>query len=510
MKIRLLAVSGLSLTFTFLAVAQSFAKNIDDTEFEKWKKKHNQEVSNFVEKYDKDFASFLKTRWVETDVIAGEQRDNQPKPKQTPEKQAEPVVDETPVEIVLPDIEPEQDTSEVPELPLPKDKVPDTKVKPPFYYVADDTDSSGKNIVGKSIEVSLLGQTLIMPKVTLPTLTIKKLSSGVIAELWLAMASSDYKPAIAAIEQASHDLKLDDWGNALLTHKFLISQTGLTQNERQLLTWFYLVKQGFDARVAFDKNEIYLLLNTAQTLFAQKFFTFDEQKYYFVDFAKTRPINIGSVYTYEQQYSSAKKAVKIDMRVAPLQGESDKTRVLKTKIGKQSVSVTAPYNSNYIDFLNFYPQVSMQYYFQAELPEQTKISLLSQLKQDIAGLSELEAANFLLHFVQTSLQYQTDQQQFNYENYLFAGETLHYPYADCEDRSVFFAYLVTHLMGNKVVGLQYDGHVATAVALKSKTSGSSFLINNVRYTIADPTFINANVGEVMTGFEGVEPELVIY
>jgi len=502
MKIKLLTISILSLTFTFLAIAQSFAKNIDNTEFEQWKKKHNKEVSNFVEKYDKDFASFLKTRWVETDVIAGEKRDNQPKPQQTPEKQPKPIIDDTPVEIVLPDIELPDVEPEVPEVLLPKDKVPGTKVKPPFYYVAEDS--------GKSIEVSLLGQTLFMPKVTLPKLSIKKLSSSAIAELWLAMAGSDYKPVVTAIEQASHDLKLDDWGNALLTHKYLISLAGLTQNERQLLMWFYLVKQGFDARVAFDKNEIYLLLNTAQTLFAQKFFTFDEQKYYFVDFAKTRPINIGSVYTYEQQYSSAKKAVKIDMRVAPLQGKSDKTRVLTTKVGKQSVSVTAPYNSSYIDFLNFYPQVSMQYYFQAELPEQTKMSLLSQLKQDIAGLSELEAANFLLHFVQTSLQYQTDQQQFNYENYLFAGETLHYPYADCEDRSVLYAYLVTHLMGNKVVGLQYDGHVATAVALKSKSTGSSFLINDVRYTIADPTFINANVGEVMTGFEGVEPELVIY
>ena len=93
------------------------------------------------------------------------------------------------------------------------------------------------------------------------------------------------------------------------------------------------------------------------------------------------------------------------MRVAPIQGKSDKTRVLTTKIGKQSVAVTAPYNSSYIDFLNFYPQVSMQYYFQAELPEQTKVSLLSQLKQQIAGLSELEAANFLLHFVQTKFNY---------------------------------------------------------------------------------------------------------
>lgn len=495
MKARLLTFTILSFSFAF--VVNALASNGNGNEFKKWTKKLNAEAASFIDQNDKDFALFLKEHWVQTKITDGQQRDIKPKPQKTPIKKSKPVVDKTPVKVVLPKIKP---------TPLDSKPVkPIVKVKRPFDYTAD----------GEGINVSLLGKTLLMPKITLPELNIgqasgKKLSSAVISELWLVMADNDVEQPIKALQQASQDLQLDDWGNALLTHKYLISSKKLSQNERQLFTWFYMVKQGFDARVAFDKNEVYLMLNAAQVLYEQKFFTFDKQRYYFVDFAKTRPINIGSVYTYELQHSSAKKKVAIDLKIAPVQGENDKVRILKTKINNQTVSVKAPYNSSYIDFLNYYPQVSMQYYFQAELPEQTKVSLLSQLKKDIAGLSELEAANFLLHFVQTSLKYQTDQQQFNYENYLFAGETLHYPYADCEDRSVLYAYLITHLMGNKVVGLQYDGHVATAVALKSKSTGSSFLINNVRYTIADPTFINANVGEVMTGYEGVEPELVIY
>jgi len=484
-------------SFTFVLAANSFATNTKDNEFEKWKKKHNKEAANFIDQYDKDFASFLKARWVQTDVIDGQERDNKPKPQKTPTKKSKPVVDKAPIKVVLPKIKP---------TPVePKPVQPIVTVKRPFDYTAD----------GEGVNVSLLGKTLLMPKITLPELNIgqasgKKLSSAVISELWLVMADNDVEKPIKALKQASQDLQLDDWGTALLTHKYLTSLKKLNQNERQLFTWFYMVKQGFDARVAFDKNEVYLMLNTAQVLYEQKFFTFDKQRYYFVDFAKTRPIKIGSVYTYELQHSSAKNKVEIDLKVAPVQGESDKVRMLKTKVNNQTVSIKAPYNSSYIEFLDFYPQIAMEYYFQAELPDQTKITLLNQLKQKIAGLSELQATNFLLHFVQTALQYKTDQDQFNYENYLFAGETLHYPYADCEDRSVLFAYLVTHLMGNKVVGLKYDGHIATAVALKSESTGSSFLLNNVRYTIADPTFINANVGEVMTGFEGVEPELVIY
>jgi hypothetical protein len=484
-----------------MCTAQSFADGTNSDEFEKWKKKHNQEAANFIDQYDKDFASFLKTRWVQTDVIDGQERDNKPKPQQTPTKKPEPVVDEDPVTVVLPESEPEK-IEPITVQPIKSEPI---KAKRPFDYAND----------GESADVLVLGQTLIMPQISLPKLNVgqssgKKLSSASISELWLVMAGSKFDIPIAALKQASQDLQLDDWGNALLTHKYLTSLKKLNQNERQLFTWFYMVKQGFDARVAFDKNEVYLMLNTAQTLYEQKFFTFDKQKYYFVDFAKTRPINIGSVYTYEQQHSSAKNKVGIDLTIAPVQGPSDKVRMLKTKVNNQAVSVKAPYNSSYIEFLDFYPQIAMEYYFQAELPDQTKITLLNQLKQKMTGLSELQATNFLLHFVQTALQYKTDQDQFHYENYLFAGETLHYPYADCEDRSVLFAYLVKHLLGNKVVGLQYDGHIATAVALKSKSDGDSFLVDGVRYTIADPTFINANVGETMTMYEGVTPKFVVF
>lgn len=504
MKTNLLMMGLLSLT---VFVGQPLeAKASELTEFEKWKKKHNKQVSNYVEQYDKDFASFLKNRWVEAEVVDGEKRDLKPKPKQTPTKQSKPVIEQQPVEIVLPDIVPDATPDIAPEQPpVPKAKPkakPKTSpvVKSPFDYAQGQ----------KSLTMSLIGQQIVMPKIELPRLAINKLSSANISELWLAMAGSEYQVAIAAIKQASDDLKLDDWGNALLTHKYLTQLERLNQNQRQLLSWFYLVKQGFDARVAFDKNQVYLLLHTKQTLFGQKFFTFDKQKYYFVDFAQTRPVQVGSVYTYEQQHSSATQSVSVDMSVAPLQGDSDKVRTLVTKINNQEISISAPYNSEYVAFLDFYPQVSMATYFKAELPEQTKVSLLSQLKQKLEGLSELQAVNFLLHFVQSSLQYKTDQEQFNYENYLFAGETLHYPYADCEDRSVLFAYLVKHLLGNKVVGLEYKGHVATAVALKSQINGNSFLLNDVRYTIADPTYINANVGETMTGYEGVEPKLVIF
>lgn len=76
----------------------------------------------------------------------------------------------------------------------------------------------------------------------------------------------------------------------------------------------------------------------------------------------------------------------------------------------------------------------------------------------------------------------------------FAEETLFYPYCDCEDRSILFSRLVRDILGLNVVLVYYPGHLATAVAFSEFVQGDFLMVDGVRYTIADPTYINAPVG----------------
>ena len=85
----------------------------------------------------------------------------------------------------------------------------------------------------------------------------------------------------------------------------------------------------------------------------------------------------------------------------------------------------------------------------------------------------MDAVNVLLRFVQTGFSYLTDSEQFGREKFMFPEETLSYPYSDCEDRSFLFAYLVSSLLGLDVIGLDYPGHVATAVKFSSPVSPSA-------------------------------------
>jgi hypothetical protein len=149
-------------------------------------------------------------------------------------------------------------------------------------------------------------------------------------------------------------------------------------------------------------------------------------------------------------------------------------------------------------------------YFGSDVYKVTATPLQKQLAVHMKGMSEQQAVNFLLRFVQTSLKYQTDEQQFGEENYLFPEETLFYPYSDCEDRAVLFAWLVQSLLGLQVVGLDYPGHVAAAVHFNETVSGDSVDYQGKRYVVTDPTYINASAGMTMPDFKNFRPTVINY
>ena len=158
--------------------------------------------------------------------------------------------------------------------------------------------------------------------------------------------------------------------------------------------------------------------------------------------------------------------------------------------------------------MNTYPQLDLKWYFKARVGAVMATALQNQLRDSIKGMDEQKAVNFLLRFVQTSLKYKTDEKQFGKENYLFPEETLRYPYSDCEDRAILFAWLVQTLLGLDVVGLNFPGHVATAVRFSSDVPGDAITYQGNRYIVSDPTYINASAGMTMPDYKNVKPGVI--
>ena len=148
-------------------------------------------------------------------------------------------------------------------------------------------------------------------------------------------------------------------------------------------------------------------------------------------------------------------------------------------------------------------------YANTPLDKHVKEKLYPVLKEKINGLSQLEAANKLLNWVQTAFVYEYDDKVWGHDRAFFAEETLYYPYCDCEDRSILFSRLIRDLLGLKTILVFYPGHLASAVCFTDNVSGDYITLNDKRYVITDPTYIGAPVGMTMPDMDNSQASVIL-
>jgi len=332
-----------------------------------------------------------------------------------------------------------------------------------------------------------------------------KPNNETIAEYWKKISNAKFESTLKKAESYKNSLALNDWGYCMLLYNIGNVINNGNEAESLLFTWFMLNKSGYDAKVGYLDNQIYLLLTSKDDIFGAPYFTIDNRRFYVMSL-DWKELQLGSMYTYEGDYPDANKIISLNMNTLPaLCGDVPKQ--VKFSYNGTDYTIKYTYNKNIVNFLNTYPHTSYPIYFNAPLMNESYASLVEQLKPILTGKTKSEALNILLRFVQTAFEYKTDQQQFGKEKCLFAEETLYYPYCDCEDRSIIFAYLVKKLLGLEVIGLDYPGHIATAVKIDN-VPGDYVTVNGKKYLICDPTYINANIGMSMPRYKNVKPEIV--
>ncbi len=162
------------------------------------------------------------------------------------------------------------------------------------------------------------------------------------------------------------------------------------------------------------------------------------------------------------------------------------------------ISATVSTNRSLIDFYNDYPlNDAWNYYAQASLSMPVKEQLYPLLQKAITGKDKATAPNILINWVQTAFTYKADDEQFGQEQPFFADETLYYPYCDCEDRATLYSVLVRDLLRLDVVLLYYPEHLATAVCFGDDTQGDHLMIDDHKYIVCAPTYIDATIGQAV-------------
>ena len=104
-------------------------------------------------------------------------------------------------------------------------------------------------------------------------------------------------------------------------------------------------------------------------------------------------------------------------------------------------------------------------------------------------------------------QYETDQKNHGFEKPYFFEENFIYDKNDCEDRAIFFSYLVWNALGLPCQLIQYPAHESVAVAAKSDIEGCDSDTAGGKFYRSAPTYQRSRIGQEMTRFKTTTPKI---
>lgn len=458
------------------------------TDFEAFKKQRQQDFKNFVEARDRDFAKFVKQRWEEMQLMEAEKRLLTPKPEVVPTFEDVPGAVADPVNLStkpldIPPVAP----------PVVAPKVPETKPssvpKPkPSAFVSSD--------------FSFYGQTISWATLPLPEMKWGS-SEEEVSEAWMQLATwYEVAEPLDLIEAEVEAKNLNDWGVFQMI-KNMSQQMTSDGNGQRIITVFLASKMGYDCRLARSQSQLLVLVNFNEKVYDYSFLKIDGMSFYIME-PRSRYSN--EIYSYDQSYSEDTRTLSLAIDQNPNLGGDLKMRKLKFTYKGAPHTIEVPYSPSLTAFLDEVPPVDIDNYFGQSIPSETSDALDKALVPLLSNMSKEEGVAFLLHMTQLGFEYETDQDQFGREKYFYPVEIFAYPYADCEDRSIFYSWMIQRYLKLDVVGLDYPGHISTAVNIDLE--GDYFMLNGKKYVACDPTYINAGPGLTQPNYRDEAADII--
>ncbi len=468
-----------------------------DKQFADYKESLERNFNAFQDSIDREFTKFLSESWKQFNLSFEPIPDVKPKPIVSPViKPAEkdnPVIDE-----IKPTIKPAPISDYIPKDDFKDRLTPEFKNKLTEFL---NTSPEKKQFNYQGLSVNLFFNRDADFSFSAPPDNKK------VADAWHSLSILDLSMVAEQMAYYATKINTNDWGLALMIKcaaKEIYPDSKLKQN---VFTWFLLNKMGYKLRMAFDDRNVYLLIPSNTQIYENSFFTIEGLRYYLfdIDDVSNKPTK---VFTYNQDYNVKGSIVDFYQIQAPSFNKIFKTRNFNFTAPEAKINFTVVFDSSDVSYYNKFPFLDLNALFKNSLSDTALYTIQNGLAPYLAGKTELQKVNILLRFLQYGFQYKTDEDQFGHENYLYPEESLFYPYNDCEDRAFLFSYLVSKILKLEVVGLDFPGHVATAVHFNDSVTGDFVDFEGKRYLICDPTYIGADAGMCMPNYKNTQLQII--
>lgn len=474
--------------------------------FDIFKEEKRKEFEEFRRKRNEEFAKIMRKDWVKVEVqpVLPLPDDEVVPPVVAPENDVQPVAPEPqPFEEIIPAPEPKPQPEpidpifEVPVKPSPVEPIEETPVVPKF----------------RKIDFSFWETPVAVRIGDGEKLKLASVDESAIADAWLKLSDDAYTNIVYDCLKIREDLQLDDWPYLMFLMHMGMAVYGKDTNEATLLMAYVYCQSGYKMRLASAAGKLYMLYASEHTIYDNAYFSLDGQVYYlFGEGPKQLAI-------CNQEYPKEKSMSLLISRLPKLEMLPEtSSKHMSSRHNDMSFEIVA--NKNMMKFYDSYPTSMINgnmmtrwaMYANMPMPKYISNELYPLIKEKILGLSQLEALNKILHWIQTGFDYEYDDKVWGKDRAFFPEESLYYPYCDCEDRSILLSRVVRDVLGLQCVLVFYPGHLAAAVAVtEGNPTGDYFEYSGSRFFITDATIMGygAPVGQTMNNMDNAKAKLIL-
>ena len=413
---------ALFLNVHLLYAQDDFEKYVREQElaFKKYVAKEDSAYKAYNDSINKAFGRYLAETWPDCPLV----------------KLEPPIVNPVPLTKVTPDKERMTPFRQ----PVKDEREKPLKKRPSVIPNWDREHYSLPQIprVSMGLKMNFFGAECALMKLSCTLPRLVNVDEKAVSNYWNALSECPHVEWRSQIIKLREDLQLNDWGTFLLINEMYSTYVpDGSENEQVVFTVFTLNQFGYAAKIGRVGEDLIPMVAFDCDVYNTTFFTIPSEGSKRFSVINMKHRDLTSVKCQHMSYPNAEKCFNVWFESSPRLGESIVEKNLNDGVRDYRVR----YNENHVNFYSTLPCLDFAIYARATMEDVLWGSLQGELEPLVQSLSEEDAVNLLLRFVQFAFEYKEDGKQFDYEKWNFAEETVGASFSDCEDRSILFAQL---------------------------------------------------------------------
>lgn len=275
-----------------------------------------------------------------------------------------------------------------------------------------------------------------------------------------------------------------------------------SQNAQEITLYSMLVDVGFDARLTYRGDQVFVNIYTTDDLFEVPIIDANGRPYANISCLDGNCDGRQRLYILRDQPNPGGRSFSFQLRKWPLLNAQPTLKEMAFNYHGRVRKMQVTFDQTMIDIMSDYPFISEYCYLETPLSPTLRESLLPQLKQLLEPLAPQKQLELLASFTRSAFNYKEDNEYFGRSKPMVPEELFGYSFSDCEDRSALFFALVRDLLDLPMAVVAYDDHLTIAVA-SDHIRGDSFDYKGERYVFCDPTGPKNSsiIGRIPPGYE---------